>query len=325
MSDRRGRTPRLEGVRAIFRRIVIIAGVLLVAAVAAMYSPSLPYPSMVERYADDRSRFVAVDGAVIHYKDEGSGPVLALVHGSADSLVSWEPWVERLKDDYRIIRLDLPGAGLSRDTADADYSIAGYARFLEGFRRAVGVEHWAVAGHSVGGAVAWNHALAHPGRVDALILVGATGYPVERPLLWRLGGLPGVGQALSMLTPRFMVEQNLREATARPDVVTDAVVQRFHDLLRVEGNREALRRQMALNSFDGWERIREIEVPTLVLWGEADPWLPKSLGERFHADVEGSELNIVPGVGHLVPLEAPDVSARAVGAFLARHGGAGAE
>lgn len=78
-------------------------------------------------------------------------------------------------------------------------------------------------------------------QVDALILVGATGYPVERPLLWRLGAIPGVGQALLTLTPRFMVEQNLREATARPDVVTDAVVQWFQDL-RVEGNRESLRR-----------------------------------------------------------------------------------
>jgi pimeloyl-ACP methyl ester carboxylesterase len=301
------------------RWIAALLVILAVAAGAAMYRPDLPRPQVEAAYADARSKFTNVQGARIHYKDEGSGPPVLLIHGSGASLHTWEGWSPILTQGFRLIRVDLPGSGLSTDTPASDHSIAGYVAFVEEFRRTLGIERWAVGGNSVGGAVAWQYALAHGDQVGALVLLNSTGYPVERPLLWRLGGIPGLGQVLSVLTPRFVVEANLHDVYARPERVTPETVGRYHDLLLAEGNREALRRQMAMNTFEHWDELGRIQAPTLVMWGEQDQWLPVAYAERFHDDIPGSELAVVPDAGHIPMEERPEATGPIVLDFLARR------
>lgn len=310
---------RASGRRSRWRWLAAALIALPVAAGAAMYRPDLPHRQVEQDYADARSRFANVQGARIHYKDEGSGPPVLLIHGSASSLHTWEGWAPILTQGFRLIRVDLPGSGLSADTPASDHSIAGYVGFVEEFRKTLGIERWAVGGNSVGGAVAWQYTLAHGDHVGALVLLNSTGYPVERPLLWRLGAVPGLGQVLSVLTPRFVVEANLRDVYADPDRVTPDLVGRYHDLLLAQGNREALRRQMAMNTFEHWDELGSIRAPTLVMWGERDHWLPVTYAERFHADIPGSELAVVRDAGHVPMEERPAESGAVVRDFLARR------
>ena len=123
------------------------------------------------------SRFVPVDGLRVHYQRAGRGAAAVLLHGSASSLHGFERVAALLLPSLDVIRLDLPGFGLTGPRADRDYRIPTYASMLARFMEALNVPRYAVVGNSLGGNIAWNLALDHPERVNGLVLINATGYP----------------------------------------------------------------------------------------------------------------------------------------------------
>jgi pimeloyl-ACP methyl ester carboxylesterase len=165
---------------------VILAVVILAAAAAwlRLRGPDIPYETLEAKYADSASRFVDLPGGFhVHYRDEGAPnqPVLVLLHGFGDSFTSWEGWVRELKDRFRIISLDFPGHGLTRAPQGYQLDGAGLADFVDTFATALALPKFAVAGNSMGGGAAWQLAVRHPDRIDALILVDAAGFPNEKP------------------------------------------------------------------------------------------------------------------------------------------------
>ena len=124
-----------------------------------------------------------MDGLSVHYRDEGAGPPLLLLHGTGSSLHTWDAWTDALRGHFRVIRMDLPGFGLTGPNRDDDYRIERYVEFVEAFRRRLGLESFALAGNSLGGEIAWSYTVAHPDRVSALVLVDPAGYPIDRPAL----------------------------------------------------------------------------------------------------------------------------------------------
>ena len=108
------------------------------------------------------SQFAAVDGMRIHYRRSGKGPTVVLLHGSASSLYGVEAVAQRLWGSFDVIRLDLPGFGVTGPRPDRDYRVATYAATLARFLDVIGVERCAVVGNSLGGNIAWNLALDHP-------------------------------------------------------------------------------------------------------------------------------------------------------------------
>jgi pimeloyl-ACP methyl ester carboxylesterase len=260
------------------------------------------------------SRFAAVDGMKIHYKRSGTGPTLVLLHGSASSLYGVEVVAQRLWGAFDVIRLDLPGFGVTGPRADRDYRVVTYAATLARFLDVIGVERCALVGNSLGGNIAWNLALDHPEhiQVTGLVLINATGYPdKELPAAMALARNPVVGQLLRRFMPRRAVERSLRQAVGpNSDIVDDAMVERAHRLWNRPGNRSAFVDFLTTDQPDRSAEISYISVPTLVL-RSAD-----MDGQHFTRDIAGSIEKVHPDGGHLLPEEDPAWVADAITEFL---------
>src|ERR1700722_11247212 len=164
--------------------ILGILVVLLAAAWAKLRGPHIPYEVLEAKYTNGASRFVDLPGGLhVHYQDDGDPalPTVVLLHGYGDSYTSWEGWVQQLKTRFHLLSLDLPGHGLTRAPAGDQLTAEGLADFGDAFAAQLNLPNFAVAGNSMGGGVAWQLALRHPERIDALILVDAAGFPNERP------------------------------------------------------------------------------------------------------------------------------------------------
>ncbi|NMO16203.1 alpha/beta hydrolase [Pyxidicoccus fallax] len=303
------------------RALVGIGGLLVVGgALAAGMRADVPASELEARHATPPSRFLEVDGLRIHYRDQGQGPALVLLHGSNASLFTWEGWVRELSAHHRVITLDLPGHGLTGPDAKGRYSWTDMARVLEDFRARLGLERFHLAGNSMGGSVAWHYALLHPERVERLILVDAAGYPREEPspLVFRLMRAPGLGELLSRVSPRWVIDRNVRAVYGDPSKVTEENVDRYYALLLREGNRKATRERLRITTDDGlWKRLGEVRAPTLILWGAKDTWILPRYGERFDRDIPDSRLVVYPDLGHVPMEEDPARTAADARRFLA--------
>lgn len=281
----------------------------------APFQPDLPGSWLEPRYTNDASEFCSVDGARIHYRDEGprDGPVLLAVHGVYSSLHTWDGWVDAL-GDVRVVRLTLPGFGLTGPNESREYSVSHYVDLLDAFCEKLGLDSVAVAGNSLGGAIGWRFAVTYPERVRKLLLLDAGRQQLLPPAAEVLTA-PGFDFVPRYLTPRASTRAILRDAYGDPDRLTPALVRRYHDLLLRTGNRRAviqLARTAEPASFDP----TSVGCPTLVQWGEDDDWLPPSLGERFVHEIQDATLRTYPGVGHVPMEEAPEPTARDAAAFI---------
>lgn len=310
--------------------VVLILALIVAGVLMAFYRAEVPLEHLQDDYTDEASRFAEIEGLNVHYKDEGSGPVLVLLHGFASSLHTWDGWVRELESDFRLIRLDLPGHGLTGPNADHDYRSMTTIAVLDQLLEELGVERFSMAGNSMGGGLSWLYAARHPEKIENLILIDAAGAPY-RPgsptsPLKRGGGssvmgfirLPVIKDLVPRITPRFLFKNALLEVYADDSKVTDELVDRHYDLALRAGNRAALTAKLNLVDKDHRDLIPSIEVSTLVMWGREDTWIPVSHAERFHAALPKSELIIYDDVGHLPMEEIPMRSATDARDFLGR-------
>lgn len=319
--------------------LVGIVALLAVGGYFVLKRPDIPYETLAATYESSASRYVELpDGVRMHYRDEGQGPVLLLIHGFSASLHTWEPWVERLAtgdarlSDYRVISIDLPGHGLTRAPAGYQASIEAFRDVVAQFVASQNLQSFALAGSSMGGNVAWEYALAYPEQVEALILVDASGWPETRedmsqePPVFKLLRNPVLGPLLRDLDSTRLIRGGLEASFGDPTLVDDAMVARYADLARAPGHRDILL-QMTLGfherNFATNERLAALQMPVLVLAGDRDIIVPTEHARLFNQAIAGSELVLFEGVGHVPQEEAADQSAMAVHEFLYRvHEGA---
>jgi pimeloyl-ACP methyl ester carboxylesterase len=300
--------------------LLFLLGALSGAALWA-YTPDLPRELLIQRYANQRSKFIEVAGAQAHVRDEGKADAmpLLLIHGSLGSLHMWDGWVAELQDRYRLISVDLPGHGLTGDWPRGEFSVEAYADFIEVLADTLHLDRFAVAGHSLGGAVAWTFAATRPERVSQLILVDAAGFPREGgelPLPIRLARQRVIGDIGIYFKPERLVRRSLLEVYADPAMVTPERVKQFSELQRFPGNRPAtLIRARTQEPLDPTP-LKRLDVPTLIIWGAKDRWVPVADGFRFQNDIKGSKLAIFENLGHDPMEENPKATAAAVAEFL---------
>ena len=285
------------------------------------YAPDLPRDYLIERYGQPPSTFIDVGGTRAHVRDEGKADAmpLMLIHGSLGSLQMWDGWVAELKDRYRLISVDLPGHGLTGPWARGDYTIEAYADFIEVLADTLQLDRFAIAGHSMGGAVAWTFAATRPERVSHLILVDAAAYPREGEApTWRtrLARAPVIGDIGIYFKPERMVRHALKEIYADPAMVTPERVRRFAELQRFPGNRKAtLQRPRTQEPLDPTP-LKRLDVPTLIIWGAQDRWVPVADAFRLQTDIKGAKLALFEKPGHDPMEEDPKATAAAVADFL---------
>lgn len=285
--------------------LATITGLLAIAVLLA-WAPDRSVDSLKARWAPAPSQFITLAGQSVHYRDEGprsdSVPIV-LVHGTSSSLHTWDGWVDSLKGTRRVIRMDLPGFGLTGPAVDADYSMAAYNRFVLRLLDTLGVRHFIIGGNSLGGDVAWHVAVAVPDRVEKLILVDAAGYPLVSqsiPIGFRLARISSLSWLLQHTLPRSLVESSVKNVYGDPKRVTPAIVDRYFDLTLREGNRASLGQRFA-QSRHGEDRaqIPTLKLPTLILWGAKDRLIPPEHAKLFQGDIAASQLVIFPELGHV--------------------------
>lgn len=313
--------------RFIFRWIVRLVVLLLVVVLLAglfFGKKDLPAEMLVQKYGQAPSQFMNLMGMRVHYRDEGNRNdtvPLVLIHGTSSSLFTWDSTALLLGPLRRIIRFDLPGFALTGPHPQRDYSMNMYTRFVDSVLFRLGVRHCVIAGNSLGGAIAWRYAVRYPTKVNKLVLVDAGGYvpkdKIELPLGFRLAKMPVVNNLVKWITPKQLVRKSVEDVYGNKRRVTDALVDLYSDMTLRAGNRQALidRMQLGLGE-DESAKIRSIQIPTLIVWGDQDHLIPVSHAALFHNDIKGSELIVLKGIGHVPMEEAPWDFARALVPFL---------
>ena len=307
--------------------MMTVLGLLVGALIFTSWAPDRPVDELKARWAPPPSMFVDVMGLRVHIRDEGprdDPEPIVLLHGTSSSLHTWEGWAQALKPHRRVIRFDLPGFGLTGPSPDNVYTIERYNRFIAAVLKQLGVERCLLAGNSFGGYLAWTTSLAHPGLVDRLILVDASGYPLapeSLPIGFKIAMIPGLNRLAAHFLPRRLVASSIRNVYGDPGRVTAEIIDRYCAITARQGNRQALIerfRQAPPGAMA--HRITEVKVPTLILWGGRDRLIPPEMAHRFQRDIVGSQLVIFDDLGHVPQEEDPLQTIAAVETFLGTPG-----
>jgi pimeloyl-ACP methyl ester carboxylesterase len=284
--------------------------VLLLAGLCALYwENDIPLENLVTKYANIESQFIEIDGMSVHYREEGNQtdtiPVI-LIHGTGSSLHTWEGWVQELKPQRRVIRLDLPAYGLTGPNSNGDYSPEFYVEFMNHFLTKLGVKQCVMGGNSLGGAITWAYALKYPEKVTKMILVDAGGYPMESksvPMAFQMAKIPVIKDLIKYITPRSVIEKSVQNVYVNKAKVTPDLVDRYFELSLREGNRDAFVKRINQGIInDKYLKISSLRMPTLILWGDGDLLIPIDNAEKFHHDLPNDTLVVFKNLGH-TPME----------------------
>jgi pimeloyl-ACP methyl ester carboxylesterase len=301
--------------------LAVLTTALLAACLWGLWTPDLSTAELQQRHKLPAKQLV-VDGLPIHYQDSGrpDAPALLLLHGFGSSLQTWGHWAAHLERDYRVIRLDLPGFGLTGATPQQDYSDARDVATLQHFADRMGLTQWAVIGHSLGGKLAWSLAAAEPKRVTALVLIAPDGFAPPEQWGTQPYTVPAVMGVIRYSLPKPLVRHIVRAGFSDPVWLTDAMVDRYHDMLRAPGVRQAiLVRAQQTTYTNPVPLLQQIKAPTLLLWGANDQMIPSSNAASYAQVLAHSQTVVLPDVGHVVQEEQPALGLAQVKAFLSQH------
>jgi pimeloyl-ACP methyl ester carboxylesterase len=265
----------------------------------------------------ERATTLTVENIPIYLIDQGDGPPTLLLHGIFDSADTWRGVTECLQGHLRCLVPDLPGFGRSGAPADFDCALPHLAQFIDNLLATIGIaEPINLVGYDIGATYSLAWAVTHPARVRRLAILNSNFFSDYQWHPWaRLWRTPLVGDLVMMAAVNeSSFARAMRQAAPR---VSPEQARAAARLVTPAAKRMALRHYRALDSanFRGWEdRLREltVQVPTIVCWGDQDPYVGPSWAERFGAQ----EVHHFAEYSHWLPLEAPDALAERLDAFL---------
>lgn len=321
--------------------IVIGAIAVLMIFIAKCWAPDRTVAEL-KQWQLPNSEFIDIQGMQAHVAqsancyihrgdaDEKKQPeTIVLLHGTSASLHTWEGWTKVLSDQYCVVSMDLPGFGLTGPYVDesTQYSSENYAAFVIEVLNHLKLDRVTLAGNSLGGKVAWRTAALYPERVDRLILVDSVGYPATSkhiPIGFKLAKYPMLSPILNRILPRSVVEKSVLSVYADNSKVNDALVNRYYELTLRQGNRQALSRRLNETDDDSDQaQIKQLDIPTLILWGAKDDLIPVENAALFHRDIRNSQLKIFDDLGHVPHEEDPLATVDVVKQFLISESGNG--
>ena len=274
-----------------------------------LVSPDKTAEELYPKYGASPSKFMELDGRKIHYRDEGEGEVIVLIHGTGASLHTWQAWAEKLRENYRVIRLDLPAYGLTGADPQKRYTSKDYVDLIDSFLTQLNVKKFHIGGNSLGGLVAWLYTTYHQEKVEKLLLLDPSGFPFDTtPMVIKLAKTPVLNIFIRYFTPKAFIEKNLKEVYYDEERISQETVDRYYDLTLFENNRQAFIDRSYIEREDYTNRIKTIKVPTLILWGAEDAWIPVSDAAKFKAALPQAVVKIMPATGHVPMEERPEES-----------------
>ena len=304
------------------KSLKIVAILLTGAFLLSSCNSDIPVAELKVKYQKANSEFIDIDGVSVHYIMEGrmddSLPIV-FIHGTSASLHTWDTLSNLLKTNKKIIRLDLPAFGLTGPNRLNQYNFNFYNQFLDEFLLKLNVTQCIVAGNSLGGSIAWTYAIASPEKVKQLILLDASGYPKKDEkgsLGFKLAGIPVLNQALKHISPISLIRKSLEDAFYNKSLVTEKMVQQYHDMLLREGNRGAVLELFQHPMKADPAKIKLITQPTLIIWGKEDQLISYKNAALFKQDIQNSQMLVLDKVGHIPMEEAPNQVASAILEFI---------
>lgn len=284
-------------------RLFLACALVVVGCRAAPIPESQAYPAGTAF----RAQYRTIDGSRIRLIDSGGGTPVVFIHGFGASMYGWRYQLPAvLGAGYRVIAFDNLGFGFSDKPAHG-YTNAAYARLVVALLDSLGVSSAVLVGHSMGGAIAAEVALAHPDRVRGMVLIDAAGYGFHWPGVLRIARWPFVGAVVTAFRGRWFTGRIMRSTFADPRKVTEADVDQYYAPVAGSQYGRALRgvlREFRFDSLAG--RLGAVQTPTLIMWGNADRWIGLADGTRFARDLPRSEFVMLEHTGHDAPDESPD-------------------
>ena len=270
-------------------------------------------------------RYVMVYGQKMAYYDLSDGPVLVLIHGFGTSAaIDWAQVIRPLAQHYRVIAIDNIGFGLS-DKPNIAYTTQTFVDFIAEFLRELGIHHFYLAGESMGGLIAALYAAesmasdSTASKVDKLVLSDAAIFDPKGPVTW-----PPKDHKPTGLVPSSV--EDYRQGLAdglffNPAFATKAYARDVYEMLMTYHSAPTA---AALFSGAGGtksedylrDHLKDIQIPTMIVWGQNDKIIPVSSGDYLHRTIAGSQLVVVPECGHAPGMEKPAVYLNAVVPFL---------
>ncbi|MFS0575798.1 alpha/beta hydrolase [Sporosarcina sp. 179-K 3D1 HS] len=250
----------------------------------------------------------------IHYKKEGNGHPLIILHGLGNNSQSWKNQLASLNDTFTVIAWDAPGYGESSDPKDEFQHFSQFADVLKEFVDALGYKSVYLLGHSMGSAIAIDFTSRFPEMVDKLIIADPTRGAAALSEEENQKKLQNRLDSINNLDPSELARQrarNLLSSNASTEVIQEA--ERIMSQVRPPGYRSV---SYSLSNLNNLDLLPSISVPTLVICGEEDKVTPVSEAEVFHRLIEGSRLEIIPNAGHLCYQEDPETFNEKVVNFL---------
>ncbi len=314
------------------RKIRLIIGAIASLLIAIPFvawlllrGPDIPFETLQAKYAGSDDHFVDLPGGIhAHYREQGrvDAPPIVLLHGYGDSYATWERWSDQLQGSFRVISLDLPGHGLTQAPDDYQPDAVAYAGLIDAFAESLKLAPFALAGNSMGGAVAWQTAVRYPNRLNALLLLAAAGKPgpdmgKSPSLAFRILQYPIGRKVLEQIDNRPLISQGLKAEVYDKNVITDEFIDRWAEYQRLPGHRKILMSMRpGAHLLASPEALATIRIPTLVIHGAADTLIPVESSRQFAAEIPGAKLIIYPDSGHLPQWEVAQKSARDAADFL---------
>ena len=276
-------------------------------------------------------QFIEVDGARLHYLEQGSGSPVVLLHGNGTMIQDFtlSGVVESLAREHRVIAFDRPGFGYSKRPDGRIWDQAAQAELIHHALQKLGVEQPVVVGHSWGTMVATALALAHPESVGRLVLMSGYYYPTPRLDLPALAmpAIPGIGTILrntiSPLLARAMWPL-IRRTMFGPAPVSESFLRWPVWMTLRPSQLRASAAETAMMVPGAWTRsddYGQLKMPVTILAGDGDKIVNTTVqSERLHRDVPQSTLRVIPGAGHMVHHIAPTEVIAAIESALSDRG-----
>ncbi len=308
--------------KKIFRLLAVVIIILLLIPVAIVFlrpNRIIAKDKAKRELSKPYSHFIQWRDAEIHYTDEGSGFPVLMIHGFGGSYANFQKLADLMKNDYRVIRIDLPGFGLSDFPTvkeDENY-IADYKEYLGYILDTLHLDSVYVIGNSMGGGMTWLMAADHPEKVKKIVLLDAAGYDTKDVAAkLAMFKYKSVAKVFDRGMPMFMSKSGAEKSYCRKEKIEPAVVRLNNHFTNREGNITHMLNLARSQQFADSAWIQNVHCPTLIVWGKQDEIIPLEHAYRFQRDIKGSELVLLDSCGHCPMMEMPFETEQAIVKFF---------
>ena len=293
---------------------------LILLAALYLWTPDKSKAELEKTYGSPQTAYVSALGVQLHYQDTGPSknatPILFL-HGFGASLQTWDTWAQALSEDHRVISVDLPGFGLTGEDPSGIYTDQRSVEVLEAFLKRLQIPKVVLVGNSMGGKLAWQFAARYPNQVSKLVLISPDGYASPGMEYGKKPEIPTIAELYRYFFSKEFLAMNLEPAYANPNTLNDALVNRYYDLMLAPGVRGAILARMQQTVLqDPVPSLASIQVPTLLIWGEKDAFIPISNSNEYLKVMPNAKRVSLPNIGHLPQEEQPSIGLQVLKEFL---------